>query len=411
MKILHVIGGELNSGASIGALNLHKKLRKNNIDSFVLTNAKSSIDSDPYTYSISKSHNIKNFFYRVINFLPKIFYSLPKNISFSFALIGHDISKTEIFKKADIIHLHWVGKSMLNLNTLPEIKKPIIWTFRDMWPMTGGCHYSLSCKNYKKTCNSCPQLNSKNKNDLSTSAQNKKIEVIKNTKDIHFVTVSRWLKKKALSSKIFKNQKVFSINNTIDCDFFKKVKPAHFNKLKIDKNKKILLYGAQNIMAKYKGFEIFMEALKNLDKDKYHLLIFGKIWNFDLLNKNDIAYDYLGFIENKIILREIYSMSDIFIASSIQDAFPKSFAEAMLCETPVVCFNNNSISDVIRHKKNGYVAKDISVNDFAKGINWLAKNQNEKMKKECRKFILKNYNSNESVKLYIKLYKKILKLK
>ena len=57
------------------------------------------------------------------------------------------------------------------------------------------------------------------------------------------------------------------------------------------------------------------------------------------------------------------------------------------------------------------MAKDISVNDFAKGINWLAKNQNEKMKKECRKFILKNYNSNESVKLYIKLYKKILKLK
>jgi hypothetical protein len=33
------------------------------------------------------------------------------------------------------------------------------------------------------------------------------------------------------------------------------------------------------------------------------------------------------------------------------------------------------------------------------------------MKKECRKFILKNYNSNQSVKLYIKLYKKILKLK
>jgi hypothetical protein len=65
------------------------------------------------------------------------------------------------------------------MDVLPKIRKPIVWTFRDMWPMTGGCHYTLSCNNYKKTCGNCPQLNSNEKHDLSYFSQKKKIKIVK----------------------------------------------------------------------------------------------------------------------------------------------------------------------------------------------------------------------------------------
>ena len=35
---------------------------------------------------------------------------------------------------ADIIHLHWVQGEMLSIKEIGEIKKPIIWSFHDMWP-------------------------------------------------------------------------------------------------------------------------------------------------------------------------------------------------------------------------------------------------------------------------------------
>ena len=74
MKILHVVGGELNSGASIGALNLHEKLLKNNIKSFVLTNSKISTRKKSHIFFLYKNYYIRNFIYILINYLPKIFY-------------------------------------------------------------------------------------------------------------------------------------------------------------------------------------------------------------------------------------------------------------------------------------------------------------------------------------------------
>ena len=70
-------------------------------------------------------------------------------------------------------------------------------------------------------------------------------------------------------------------------------------------------------------------------------------------NQLNFDYKYLGYINNKTKLRKIYSETDIFISSSTEDAFPKTFAEAMLCRSAVICFEKTSVSKLINHKKNG----------------------------------------------------------
>ena len=49
----------------------------------------------------------------------------------------------------------------------------------------------------------------------------------------------------------------------------------------------------------------------------------------------------------------------------------KTFAESMYCGTPVVCFDNTSISEIVEHKINGYVVKDFNSNSLVVGIEWL----------------------------------------
>ena len=45
----------------------------------------------------------------------------------------------------DVLNYHWVSNYFLPPQSLLKIKKPIIWTLHDMWPLTGGCHYSYEC--------------------------------------------------------------------------------------------------------------------------------------------------------------------------------------------------------------------------------------------------------------------------
>ena len=44
--------------------------------------------------------------------------------------------------------------------------------------------------------------------------------------------------------------------------------------------------------------------------------------------------------------------------------------ESISCGTPVVSFNVGGITDLIKHKKNGYLAEENNFDDFYNGINF-----------------------------------------
>ena len=69
-----------------------------------------------------------------------------KRSTFTFGLIGFDLSKLKEIKKADIIHIHWLKDGFINFKTISKIKKPVVWTMRDMWPFTGGSTTQLILK-------------------------------------------------------------------------------------------------------------------------------------------------------------------------------------------------------------------------------------------------------------------------
>lgn len=398
MRVLHVIGGDLKYGASKGAFILHDALLKLGVESHILndTPLKDEDTRKNITY-INTSVNkvfLNKIFVNSEKIIKSIFLHSPRE-TFTLGLFGFDITKTNEYKQADIIHLHWLNQGFIRLSALSKIDKPIVWTLRDMWAFTGGSHYTMDFENYEKS-------------RLSQFIRNHKKKIY--NKNFHFVTISEWLSNKARKSDCLNHFQIKTMYNNFDLESFNPVsKEIGKSNLNLKTDKQIILYGANNPQSKRKGWDLFVNALRKLDKKKYFLLIFGNFWSYKTLEAIDIEYKSIGFVNDKRILNSIYSCADVFVASSIQDGWPKTFAEAMYCNTPVVCFKNTSISEIVDHKINGYIAEDFDADKLKEGIEWILENAKENyFKKNITKNKIMNYSSANIAKNYIKLYKEIL---
>lgn len=405
MKVLHVVAGDISSGASRGAYWLHLALIEQGIDSMILTNSKSTL-GDPTILSLSQTswQKLKFVLMSRIASLPIKLYKAQNNWNFSTGFDGVDITQHFSYKSADIIHLHWIN-GLLSLKTLNKIKKPVVWTMRDMWPMTGGCHYAMGCERYKTGCGQCPELSSKT--DLDISHLISKVKRASLPKNIKLVGISHWLTKCAEDAKVFEELIIQTISNNIDIKSFFPVTQEVAREILGLPNKKIILVGSQSTTNFYKGFDLFVEAINKLVNKNIHLVVFGKT-KPNALTEINVPYTNLGFLSDHISLRLAYSAADVFVAPSRMEAFGKTLAESMACGVPVVCFNATGPIDIVDHKKTGYLAKAYDTEDLANGIEWVINSPNyQELRDNARNKVVDNWSPEIIAQKYIELYKKI----
>jgi glycosyltransferase involved in cell wall biosynthesis len=324
---------------------------------------------------------------------------------FSTGLFGVNYKKNKFYKEANIVHLHWVN-GLVRSSSIERIRQPVVWSLRDMWPVTGGCHYSLDCEKYKTGCGNCPQLNGYLGVDPTARLVASKTKKFKN---VNPVGISEWVTKEANSSVIFGPDRARTINNNVNCSRFFPVEAFSAREvLGISTNKKVLLIGSTNIRDFYKGASKFYDSLKALDKDKYYLCVFGKP-DMKALKSTGFEFNAFGFLHDDISLRLAYSAADVFVAPSIQEAFGKTLVESMACKTPVVCFDATGPASIVDHKVDGYKAKPFDPDDLAAGIEWVVDNPNYEEVAECaRNSALKKFDSTVIADQYIELYKGLL---
>lgn len=408
MNILHIVAGDLNGGAAKGAYWLHCGLKELGINSNILTNSKTTLN-DENIFTVNTTNKSK-FFDIVRKKIDKFFFQIYSNrqkTPMSLAIVGYDFRKTKLYKEADIIHLHWINGGFVNVKHLSKINKPIVWTMRDMWPLTGGCHVSLDCERYKTGCGQCPQLNSQMYYDLSKFILNRKQRFL--PKDIKLVGISNWLSSKAEESYLFRDYDIRTISNNIDtASFFPVDKSVAKQVLGLQTDKKIILCGAAKPDIYYKGFSQFMSCLDYLDRSKYFLCFFGQL-DEKLVKKLGFEYNCLGYLNDIISLRLAYCCADVFVAPSMMDAFAKTIAESMACGTPSVCFNATGPKDIITHQEDGYKAAYLNVKDLANGVEWVVNHPRyDKLCKVARKKTCEQFDNKVIARQYIDLYKEIL---
>ena len=409
MKVLHIAGESGASGAGRGVLWLHQGLINTAIDSKVLFQFGDSCDAGVQALHPGLAGRAKQSLISRTNALPLKRYA-AKNPLFTNGWLGNDVTRLQVYKDADIIHLHWINRSMLSTGFIGKIKKPVVWTLRDMWPLTGGCHYSLDCQRYKSTCHTCPQLQSTLNPDLSTRNQNAKCNSW-NKQDIHLIAISEWIKQCTDESTIFKDHQAAKvIPNCVDTEHYAPVNRQSARRwLGASDTDKVVLCGAQNLNSVYKGFDKFLEAAAKLGSSVL-FAFFGRL-DEDAVKRLGIRYKNLGFLSSSEELSKAYTAADVFVAPSLQEAFGKTLIESMACETPVVCFDATGPRDIIDHKVHGYKAVAADATDLAAGIEWvtnLPAPQIAAMRVACRQHVIERFSTSVVAEQYASMYTSIM---
>lgn len=408
MRILIVNENDLNGGAARAALRLNECLKENGVDSGMLVQNKFSKTGEVIGPE-NKVKKLINLLRPSLDLIPRNFYKNTKLIPFSSSVIpfGNIINQINEYSP-DIVHLHWIAGGMMRIEDLAKIKSPIVWSLHDDWAFTGGCHIKLDCNNYKNTCGSCKAIGSNHNYDLSKYVYKRKNKTYKKINNLTIVGLSKWLAECAQNSSLLGGSNILCIPNPINTTLFKPLKKEVCKDiLNLNKNKKLVLFGAMNVDDKVKGFNFLKDAFKNIDPKNYEIAIIGSSSDKSFTKYFKQKSNYLGYIRDDISLNLVLNAADVVVVPSTQENLSNMIMESMACGTPVAAFNVGGNSDLIDHKINGYLAKPFDSNDLSKGIETLAQNK-EDFRINARKKVLTNYSYEIVSKKYINLYENIL---
>ena len=415
LKVLLINTYDIYGGAAKSTYRLHKCFKNIGIESIILVQEKSSDDFSV----IASEAKIMKLFSRIrpaIDSLPLRMYKkrdmeAPWGVSW---LPNNIIRKIEKIKP-DIVHLNWISGGFFPVSAIAKMNYPIVWTLHDSWAFTGGCNLQYDCTNYMQSCGCCPQLHSNTAYDLTRWTWKRKYKAWKDL-DLNIIAPSSWLYDCAKKSSLLKNKNMKIIpSGVVDTDLFKPIDKKIARKiLNLSERKKYILFGAVNFTRdKNKGFDYLNSAVRRLAnqglaKDT-ELLIFGSSEPPDSPSVG-IKTHYMGVLYDDFTIALCYSAADVLCVPSIQEAFSITAAEALSCGTPVVAFNSTGITDIVEHKKNGYLAEPFKTADLANGINWIleSKDRYNKLSKNTRKKVIEKYRIEVVAGDLKKLYKSLI---
>jgi len=410
LKILIVNYSDNSGGAARAAYRLHRGLLSKNIASSMLVIKKTSGD-----YSVigpkSKYELYKGKLRNYLDSLLKIKYSNRSKTVFSVNITPFSglVKKINSYN-ADIVHLHWVCSAMLNIMDIYKINAPIVWSLHDVWPLTGGCHYSEGCNNYKNSCGYCKVLKSTKKYDISAFSMFLKKRSFNKKTDVTINGLSSWISKVAAESAIFKNHRITNLPNMIDTILFSPIDKMLARKiLNLPTDKKIVLFGAMGPTSDpRKGYKELKNSLDYINCDDIELVIFGSSTP-QYPDDFKLKAHYLGQVNDDILLKIVYSSADTIVVPSLEENLSNVIMESLSCALPVVAFDIGGNSDMIKHKVNGYLANLYETNDLSNGIMWVLKNNKiMKLSINAREHCKSTFDQNVVAVNYINLYKMIL---
>ncbi len=415
MRVLIVNTAERTGGAAIAANRLLQALNRNGAEARMLVRDRKTDARD--VYHITPSWRLKaNFLWeRGIIWLNN---GLSKQNLFQvdIANAGTDITTMDVFRQADVIHLHWINQGFLSLRGLGRILssgKPVVMTMHDQWYFTGICHYSGECSKYQSQCAGCPMVKGVGV-DLARRVFDRKRTIYKG-RNLTFVGCSRWMADLARQGILTQGHTVTNIPNAIDTDVFSPQNKADARRQhQLPMDKKLLLFGAQRITDERKGFRYMAEACDILVKEnpalatQLGIVVLGGDAE-SVKQALPIPVYPVNYLSHEHEIAALYNAVDLFVTPSLQDNLPNTIVEAMSCGTPCVGFNVGGIPEMIDHKQNGYVANYCDSKDLASGIVWcLDEKQHPSLSKNANEKALATYSEVAVAHRYIEVYKEAI---
>ena len=331
---------------------------------------------------------------------------------------NHGFSSTAATKKfikrakeynPDLIHLHNLHGYYINVdllfNYLKEANKPIVWTLHDCWALTGHCaHFDyIGCNKWQKGCYDCPQKDVYPASlifDNSERNYEKKKELFTSVANMVVVTPSKWLAT-IVEQSFLSSYPLQVINNGIDIDIFRHI--ANDFRQRYELQGKFIILGVANIWAFKKGLDDFINLAKEIDNNKFKIVMVGvNAKQLKTLPKNILGIERTN---NVLELAQIYTAADVFFNPTYEEVLGMTNLEALACGTPVITYNSGGSPECIS-SESGYIIGKGEWQRVPEVINNIKNVQYETLRNEALPF-----DKNKKYAEYINLYKKMANLR
>lgn len=413
IKILHLSYSDNYGGASIAMKRINESLLLiDNIDSKIAVVTPSD-NPDVLCLSTTLFDKIWLYIrtrvaYKLVDFLQKSANKSGRSINFFPSTVYKRLNKLEF----DILHLHWIGNETISFADLAKIKKPIVWTFHDKWPLLGAEHTEImdsirfiegySCNNRPSTTVGI---------DIDRWTWNRKRKML-NSISIHPIVVSSWLANETTQSFLWRKFIPIVIHNPIKVECWEiKDKKSCRDFFDIPNDHKVIVFGAVNAFSDtLKGYSKLQQAIlivgERLTSTRFTLLVFGDPDVKEIKLSKNINLKSVGQIKDNKVLNQIYCCGDLVVVPSYVETFGQVAVEAISCGIPVIAFKTSGLLDIVIENLNGVLCNPFEVDDMADKIQFALEAKWDS--KAMRNDIDERFGYVQIAKKYELLYKKII---
>jgi glycosyltransferase involved in cell wall biosynthesis len=289
------------------------------------------------------------------------------NSGYDDATIVKMIVKKVAAYRPDVIivgNLHgstWALELFPELQTLGTI---VIGYMHDCYLVTGRCAYPGSCSLYQMGCDeSCPTAE-----EYPALAPNKiavawhlRREIFGGDTGIPLAANSTWtldMARRSLQDMRFGQVVCYGLDERL----FKPIDRSLARRLLgIPQESFVILGGAVNVNDPRKGGHIFKEVMAALS-ERAQFLIFGdESGGMQGVYGTGLQRDY-----RKMPL--LYSAADLFVGTSMEEAFGQTLCEASACGIPIVAFRVGGIPEIAQDGRNARLVDEIGALPLLKEI-------------------------------------------
>jgi glycosyltransferase involved in cell wall biosynthesis len=352
------------SGAGYAALRVHRGLRQAGVRSQIFTTTDDHYEEPGHVLIEHPSGNYKQWrrLFRMVDSTKTIFTVNDDHIPTAALL--------KMAEPFDVINLHWHARflSVENIAALTWSGKPVVMTIRDMFPVTGGCHYFHGCDGWQKDCATCPQIPYDMPGFPAAVLDMKRR--LYNFDNLTLVALSRHTRDLLARAPAFRDCRIEIIPNSIETDVFRPYDRIAARKaLGLPLDRKIIGY-VPSYSSEVKGFRELAAALSQLNAvvpglDPFVMLVGNAATAAEAITLDKVS---LGYISENQDLARAYSAADIIVVPSLEETFSNTAAEAISCGVPVVGFRTGAIGDLAINGKTGYTCEVGDIAGLARGI-------------------------------------------
>jgi hypothetical protein len=266
--------------------------------------------------------------------------------------------------KWDLVLVHWSG-GFVRPEAVREIAQALgarvaLWQV-DMAHATGGCHSNLGCQKYQTGCGSCPLIGSTDPQDVSSVQAARRARLWKEL-DAVVLAPSGWSARQAKESFILRDLELRTFPIPLDLKALRPTADASAarRELGLPADGRIALVRALDPALTYKGFGLFLEALRQLDAEgvALHVAVIGDR-GFVPAGFRHVGITELGPQRGDAALARAYQAADFFVSPSTNETGPMMAGEAMACGRPLIAYPIGIAPDLIEQGRNGTLVEPV----------------------------------------------------